>query len=467
MAGSKRQGNTCPHSITLRTAAPPHLLAAGSPAAAPPASASASSTTPDDDDRPLLRLHPRARLAVRERRGTRPRGLRLRRRVLDRVRPRDLLLEAGEDARVGGKLPRLTLMEEVLLLGIKDKQGYLSFWNDNISYALRGCILIELGAEAGGLGWLRIQGGWKRLPLPDRPLTVLSTRQTGETLLDETLKMMKQTEDSGERMGVGTWVDLLSGAPTSMPTPLLVSCDGLGLVSPAYASPYGKPQGCTVYVPILGSDAGCPCETWNVLKIGFQLKQVRERLAKGLVDKGVLRTEKRNFLLFDMATHPVADAHVKAGVVNRVVALLTSGTSAMGELGLRLLCLLGGGWGRGEWGGDREMCGVGVGVDTLLGTLELMMRCAAEEGDKAQGRGDKERCWRAPDAAGRVRPPGGFLPPRRTGRAARRSGGEGDVLPEVCDAAGDDGMSVGARPVSGTLGGLGCGTSEGALPRVP
>ncbi|KAJ7741874.1 hypothetical protein B0H16DRAFT_1728394 [Mycena metata] len=39
------------------------------------------------------------------------------------------------------------------------------------------------------------------------------------------------------------------------------------------------------------------CETWNVLKIGLQLKQVRERLAKGLVDKGVLRTEKRNFSL--------------------------------------------------------------------------------------------------------------------------------------------------------------------------
>ena len=51
-------------------------------------------------------------------------------------------------------------------------------------------------------------------------------------------------------------------------------------------------------------------ETWNVLKIGYQLKQVRERLAKGLVDKGVLRTEKRNFLLFDMATHPVADPTV-------------------------------------------------------------------------------------------------------------------------------------------------------------
>jgi hypothetical protein len=37
-------------------------------------------------------------------------------------------------------------------------------------------------------------------------------RQTGETLLDETLKMMKQTEDTGKKMGVSTWVNLLSGA---------------------------------------------------------------------------------------------------------------------------------------------------------------------------------------------------------------------------------------------------------------
>jgi Golgi phosphoprotein 3 len=36
---------------------------------------------------------------------------------------------------------------------------------------------------------------------------------------------------------------------------------------------------------------------------------VRERLAKGLVDNGVLRTEKRDFLLFDMATHPVVRTH--------------------------------------------------------------------------------------------------------------------------------------------------------------
>lgn len=65
------------------------------------------------------------------------------------------------------------------------------------------------------------------------------------------------------------------------------------------------------------------------MKIGFQLKQVRERLAKGLVDKGVLRTEKRNFLLFDMATHPVADVRTKETIVTRVVSLLTSTTSSI------------------------------------------------------------------------------------------------------------------------------------------
>ena len=62
------------------------------------------------------------------------------------------------------------------------------------------------------------------------------------------------------------------------------------------------------------------------MKIGYQLKQVRERLAKGLVDKGILRTEKRNFLLFDMATHPVADGGAKVEIQRRVRTLLTSRT---------------------------------------------------------------------------------------------------------------------------------------------
>ncbi|KAF7328122.1 Vacuolar protein sorting-associated protein 74 [Mycena venus] len=57
-------------------------------------------------------------------------------------------------------------------------------------------------------------------------------------------------------------------------------------------------------------------ETWSVLKINFQLKQVREHLAKGLVNKGALRAEKRNFLLFDMATHPVAGVLCMADLIS-------------------------------------------------------------------------------------------------------------------------------------------------------
>jgi uncharacterized protein YdaU (DUF1376 family) len=59
-------------------------------------------------------------------------------------------------------------------------------------------------------------------------------------------------------------------------------------------------------------------ETWNPLKLRYQLKNVRERLAKNLVEKGVLTTEKQNFLLFDMTTHPLTDNVTKSRLVKKV-----------------------------------------------------------------------------------------------------------------------------------------------------
>jgi hypothetical protein len=47
----------------------------------------------------------------------------------------------------------------------------------------------------------------RRYPLPDRLIEVIDERQTGETILDEALKMIK----ASEKMGVGTWIDLMSG----------------------------------------------------------------------------------------------------------------------------------------------------------------------------------------------------------------------------------------------------------------
>lgn len=103
------------------------------------------------------------------------------------------------------KQPKLTLMEEVLLMGLKDKQGYLSFWNDNISYALRGCIVMEL-AFRGRIS-MQNDSSRRRFPLQDRMIEVIDDTLTGEVLLDEALKMMK----SSEKMSVASWIDLMSG----------------------------------------------------------------------------------------------------------------------------------------------------------------------------------------------------------------------------------------------------------------
>jgi Golgi phosphoprotein 3 len=54
----------------------------------------------------------------------------------------------------------------------------------------------------------------------------------------------------------------------------------------------------------------------------YQLRNVRERLAKNLVEKGVLTTEKTNFFLFDMTTHPLTDNIAKTRLVKKVKSRL-------------------------------------------------------------------------------------------------------------------------------------------------
>ncbi|KAF8143743.1 hypothetical protein K438DRAFT_1783444 [Mycena galopus ATCC 62051] len=310
-------------------------------------------------------------------------------------------------------LPKLSLMEEVLLIGIKDQQGNL----------------------------------------PDRPVTVLSTRQTGETLLDETLKMIEQTEDAGDgredgrrhldsrrpiysfySMGCPLFGGVIrhshagTKSPLSPPRPVpsanaLAGLGALGVTrlgifprmririarvtlhaAPCIptlihaprrpdsgihlgstfmsrvqglidirselmrraASPNGiiaqplprsmhagRGAGGLILFVVprvavaacgrsgallstgrrVGACVACSASrravllgmvdgrvqgaggTWNVLKIGIQC------LAKGLVDKGILRTERRNFLLFDMATHPVSRWETADGRWARLAAI--------------------------------------------------------------------------------------------------------------------------------------------------
>nr|CAD7433205.1 unnamed protein product [Timema monikensis] len=200
----------------------------------------------------------------------------------DKKSDREDDLEDGDS-----KETRLTLMEEVLLLGLKDKEGYTSFWNDCISSGLRGCILIELGLR--GRAELE-KAGMRRKSLLNRKVLVKSETPTGDVLLDEALKHMKDTEPPET---VQSWIEYLSG------------------------------------------------ETWNPLKLRYQLKNVRERLAKNLVEKGVLTTEKQNFLLFDMTTHPLTDNVAKSRLVKKVQdAVLTKWVNDPHRMDKRMLSLI-------------------------------------------------------------------------------------------------------------------------------
>jgi Golgi phosphoprotein 3 len=195
--------------------------------------------------------------------------------------------EAAEEEERDSKDTRLTLMEEVLLLGLKDKEGYTSFWNDCISSGLRGCILIELSLR----GRIELEkSGMRRKGLLNRKVILKNADPCGDVLLDEALKHIKETNMPES---VQTWIEYLSG------------------------------------------------ETWNPLKLRYQLKNVRERLAKNLVEKGVLTTEKQNFLLFDMTTHPITDNLQKNKLVRKVQeSVLTKWVNDPHRMDKRLLSLI-------------------------------------------------------------------------------------------------------------------------------
>ncbi|XP_040824886.1 Golgi phosphoprotein 3-like [Ochotona curzoniae] len=192
-----------------------------------------------------------------------------------------------DDDKGDSKETRLTLMEEVLLLGLKDREGYTSFWNDCISSGLRGCMLIELALR----GRLQLEAcGMRRKSLLTRKVICKSDAPTGDVLLDEALKHVKETQPPET---VQNWIELLSG------------------------------------------------ETWNPLKLHYQLRNVRERLAKNLVEKGVLTTEKQNFLLFDMTTHPLTNNNIKQHLIKKVQeAVLDKWVNDPHRMDKRLLALI-------------------------------------------------------------------------------------------------------------------------------
>lgn len=181
----------------------------------------------------------------------------------------------------------LTLMEEVYLLGLKDNDGYVSFWNTSMSSGLRGCILTELAL----LGRIELeQVSLKRKKLPSRIVKVISDESTEDVILDEALKNIKNAD---KPESLQSWLDYFNA------------------------------------------------ESWNPLKMKYIIKNVRERIAKNLVDKGILTNSKESYLIFDLITHPLANPTAKMKLVSKLHnSLLKNFVNDPQRMDLRILALI-------------------------------------------------------------------------------------------------------------------------------
>ena len=71
------------------------------------------------------------------------------------------------------------------------------------------------------------------------------------------------------------------------------------------------------------------------------MRNTRERLAKGLVEKGVLTSQKTDFFLFNMTTHPVTDPATKQRIVRKLQsAVLDRWTNDVAKMDVRTLALV-------------------------------------------------------------------------------------------------------------------------------
>lgn len=150
------------------------------------------------------------------------------------------------------------------------------------------------------------KNGVRRRTLANRKVLLLDDTATGDVLLDEALRHIKETQPPET---VQSWIEYLSGMyhTSTLTFDMLI---------------------------FLG-------ECWNPLKLKYQLRNVRERLAKSLVDKGICSTEKQNFFLFDMTTHPLNDSVHKMKLIKKVQdSVLTRWPNDPRRMDRRILALI-------------------------------------------------------------------------------------------------------------------------------
>lgn len=100
----------------------------------------------------------------------------------------------------------LTLVDQVLLLGIKERGGYVSMLNDTISYVLRACIILELAFRG------RLQLIYT-VPRRKHPRGVLQVKIDENSRGIEAEPLLQECEHiiQVESHGIQGWLDILAG----------------------------------------------------------------------------------------------------------------------------------------------------------------------------------------------------------------------------------------------------------------
>ena len=185
------------------------------------------------------------------------------------------------DFDIEEKSCQLTLMEELCLLALGEERAQMSILNDNIPYILRACILLELTLAKRIK--LDVHNGRNRDEPWNLNVVINDFNPIGEAFLDETMKIIAK-----EELSLQKWVDVLTG------------------------------------------------ETWNHRLSEYQLCNLRERLCKSLMEKGIVTSQKSSLFLVETTEYPLLNIELKRKLCYDII------DSALdpSKLDLHALCLL-------------------------------------------------------------------------------------------------------------------------------
>lgn len=175
----------------------------------------------------------------------------------------------------------VTLMEEICLLALGEERAHMSLLNDNIPYVLRASILLELvlarRIKANIYNGGNINEPWKL------NIFVNDYSPLEDVFLNEALIIIAK-----EELTVQKWLDVLTG------------------------------------------------ETWSRKLSSHQIQNLRDRVCKSLMEKGIVTSQKSSLFFVETTEYPLLDTNFKRKLCYEVI------DSAIDKqkLNLRSLCRL-------------------------------------------------------------------------------------------------------------------------------